>query len=77
LVSFFLALPILALLVGRGVTTQVPSNSNNNNNTSGNTNNNNTNKRNSRIQSQKKSTAYIKQQRVVFLELNYKEGNKT
>jgi hypothetical protein len=51
-------------LVGRGVTTQAPSNnSNNNNNTS-----NNTNIRNLRIQSQKKSTTFnIKQERRVFL----------
>jgi hypothetical protein len=77
LVALFPAPLIPALLVGKGVTTQVPSNSNNNNNTSGNTNNNNTNKRNSRTQSQKKSNTFnIKQQRVIFLELNYKEGNK-
>jgi hypothetical protein len=42
LVSLFLAPPIPALLVGKGVT-QAPSNSNNNNNT-----NNNNNKRNPR-----------------------------
>ncbi len=66
LVSLFPTPPIPALLVSRGVITQVPSSSNNN--TSGNTNNNNTNKRNSRTQNQKKPIAFnIKQQRVVFL----------
>jgi hypothetical protein len=61
-------------LVGRGVTTQAPSsNSNNNNNTS-----NNTSIRNLRIQSQKKSTTFnIKQQKVVFLELDCKERKKS
>jgi len=72
LVSLFLAPLISALLVGRGVITQVPSSSNNNNNAIG-----NINKKNSRTQSQKKSITFdIKQQRVVFLELNYKERNK-
>jgi hypothetical protein len=61
----------LALLVGRGVTTQAPSSSNNN------TNSSNTNKRNSRTQSQKKFVAFnIKQQIVVFLKLNCKEERK-
>jgi len=56
----------LALLVGRGVTTQAPSSNNNNNN--------NNNKRNPRTESQEKSAAFnIKQHRVVFLELNSKE----
>jgi hypothetical protein len=82
LVSFFLAPPFPALLVGRGVTTQAPSSSSNNNNTNNTNNNNNSNKntskRNSRTQSQKKSITFnIKQHRVVFLELNYKEGKKT
>jgi hypothetical protein len=68
-------------LVGRGVTTQAPSNNNNSNNTSSNTNNNtsnnNTSKRNSRTQSSKKSVAFnIKQQKVVFLELRCKERKK-
>jgi hypothetical protein len=41
------------------------------------TSNYNNSKRNSRTQSQKKSVAFnIKQQRVVFLELNCKEGKK-
>jgi hypothetical protein len=79
LVSLFLAPPFPALLVGRGVTTQAPSSSNNNNNTNNsNSSNNNTSKRNSRNQSQKKYVTFnIKQQKVVFLELNYKEGKKT
>jgi hypothetical protein len=52
-------------LVGTGVTSQAPS-SNNNNNTN--------NKKNPRTQSQEKSATFnIKQQKVVFLELNCKE----
>jgi hypothetical protein len=74
LVSFFLALPFLVLLVGRGVTTQAPSSNNNNNNNT----NTNINKRKSRTQSQKKFVAFnIRQQRVVFLELNCKERKNT
>jgi hypothetical protein len=57
---------ILALLVGRNVTTQASSG------------NNNTSKRNLKTQSQKKFVAFnIKQQRVVFLKLSCKEGKKT
>ncbi len=55
LVLFFPTSSIPALLVGKGVITQTPSNSssNNNNNNSNNTSNNNTsNKRNPRTQSQ-------------------------
>jgi len=52
-------------LVGRGVTSQAPFRSNNNNTNS---------KKNPRTQSQEKSATFnIKQQRVVFLELNCKE----
>jgi hypothetical protein len=61
LMSLFLAPSFSALLVGRGVTTQAPSSSSNIK----------INKRNSRIQSQKKFVAFhMKQQKVVFLELN-------
>jgi hypothetical protein len=61
LVSFFPTPLIPVLLVSRGVTAQAPS----------------SNKRNPRTQSQEKSVAFnIKQQRAIFLELNYKEGKK-
>jgi hypothetical protein len=50
IVSFFLALSISALLVGKGVTTQAPSSNNNNNN---NNTSNNTNKRNPRIKAKR------------------------
>jgi hypothetical protein len=74
MVSLFLTLPIPTLLVGKGVITQAPSSSNNNNNTRS---NNTNSKRNPRTQSQEKFAAFnIKQQRVVFLELNWKEGMK-
>jgi hypothetical protein len=49
LISLFPTLPIPVLLVGRGVTTQVPSSSSNINN---NSSSNNTSKKNSRTQSQ-------------------------
>jgi hypothetical protein len=69
LVSLFQVPLISALLVGRGVTTQDPSNISNNNNTS---------KINPRTQSQKKSAAFnIKQQIAVLPELSCKEGKKT
>jgi hypothetical protein len=64
--------PIPALLVSRNVTAQAPygsSNISNNNNTNTNTN------KNSRTQSQNKYAIFnIKQQRVIFLKLNRKEG---
>jgi len=62
LVSLFLTPPIPALLVGKGVIAQTPSN------------NNTGSKRSPRTQNQEKSAAFnIKRRRVVFLELNYKE----
>jgi hypothetical protein len=53
LVSLFTAPPFPALLVGKGITTQAPSNSSNSNNTT-----NNTSKRNSITQSQKKFATF-------------------
>jgi len=62
LVSLFLTPPIPALLVGKGVIAQTPSN------------NNTGSKRSPRTQNQEKSAAFnIKRRKVVFLELNYKE----
>jgi hypothetical protein len=59
--------PIPTLLVGKNARAQAPSDNNNAKN--------NTSKKNSRTQSQKKFVTFnIKQQRIVFLELNCKEG---
>ncbi len=74
LVLLFLAPLISALLAGRGVTTQAPSSSSNNNTKSNNT----SNKKNPRTPSQEKfATFNIKQQIMVFLELNCKDGKKS
>ncbi len=64
--AWYIILPILALLVGKNVTSQPPFGSSNT-----------SNNKNLKTQSEKKSGTFdIKQQRVVFLELNCKERKK-
>jgi len=58
LVSLFPAPPIPALLIGRNVITQAPSNNNNTNTNNTNSNNNTSNKRNPKTQSQEKYAAF-------------------